>query len=253
MPAVDDRRPTLPPAKRRNVGHGPRDRRRAPAAVAFWRKGDKSFWCRAGSVGRGFAGDGVRGRVVVVRWFGARFQGFAGRGSGGALSRFGSRQPWLRRCLLRKTDVRVARLRVTTVRLPAKPVLVPNQGVLVKPNFESLNRAAFWGQRVEPLILGARSEASWKPCSRNACPRNTNRSAAASSSFLTPSVNSITSSQRFACGLRLPRHTLRQARGTKRSRRRQRRQPIFHPTRVAPQAPWSLLGKSARRHKSDKK
>src|SRR6266508_3137323 len=143
MPAVDDRRPTLPPAKRRNVGHGPRDRRRAPAAVAFWRKGDKSFWCRAGSVGRGFAGDGVRGRVVVVRWFGARFQGFAGRGSGGALSRFGSRQPWLRRCLLRKTDVRVARLRVTTVRLPAKPVLEPNQGVIVKPNFESLNRASF--------------------------------------------------------------------------------------------------------------
>ena len=133
MPAVDDRRPTLPPAKRRNVGHGPRDRRRAPAAVAFWRKGDKNFWCRAGSVGRGFAGDGVRGRVVVVRWFGARFQGFAGRGSGGALSRFGSRQPWLRRCLLRKTDVRVARLRVTTVRLPAKPVLEPSETELREP------------------------------------------------------------------------------------------------------------------------
>src|SRR6266545_3820877 len=111
MPAVDDRRPTLPPAKRRNVGHGPRDRRRAPAAVAFWRKGDKNFWCRAGSVGRGFAG----------------------RGSGGALSRFGSRQPWLRRCLLRKTDVRVARLRVTTVRLPAKPVLEPSETELREP------------------------------------------------------------------------------------------------------------------------
>src|SRR6266542_4082064 len=98
---------------------------------------------RAGPVGRGFAGEGVRGRDVVVRRFGARFQGFAGRGSGGALSRFGSRQPWLGRCLLRKTDVRVARLRVTTLRLTAKPVLVPNQGVLVKPNFESLNRASF--------------------------------------------------------------------------------------------------------------
>ncbi len=55
-----------------------------------------------GSCRTRFRGEGVGGRDVVVRRFGARFQGFAGRGSGGALSRFGSCQPWLRRCLLRK-------------------------------------------------------------------------------------------------------------------------------------------------------
>ena len=45
---------------------------------------------------------GARGRDVVVRRFGPRFQGFAGSGSGGARSRIGSRQPWLRRRLLRQ-------------------------------------------------------------------------------------------------------------------------------------------------------
>jgi hypothetical protein len=38
--------------------------------------------------------------------------------------------------------------------------------------------------------------ASWKPCRRNAWPRNTQRSADASSSFFIPSVSSMTSSQR---------------------------------------------------------
>jgi hypothetical protein len=48
-------RPLLPrETSRRRLHNGPRDSHRAPATVAFWRKGDKNFWCRGGLVGRGF-------------------------------------------------------------------------------------------------------------------------------------------------------------------------------------------------------
>jgi hypothetical protein len=47
---------------------------RHDSRVAFWRKRDKNFRCRTGPVE-------------------PRFQGFAGRGSGGALSPFGSPNP----------------------------------------------------------------------------------------------------------------------------------------------------------------
>jgi hypothetical protein len=61
------------------------------------RKGDKNFWCRGGSCL-------------------TRFLGFAGRRSGGALSPFGSRNPGPP-LPVRKTDLRVARLRVTTAQI----------------------------------------------------------------------------------------------------------------------------------------
>jgi hypothetical protein len=56
MPAVNEIAvgPSLP-AKRRNVGrrgHGPRDRRHAPAAVAFWRECDTSAERRNARAGR---------------------------------------------------------------------------------------------------------------------------------------------------------------------------------------------------------
>ena len=72
--------------------------------VAFWRKGDKNSGAvRALSdeVSR-FRGCAGKGRVAMSLSAGAD-QGFeVSRGGGRAQSPFGSRQPWLRRCLLGK-------------------------------------------------------------------------------------------------------------------------------------------------------
>ena len=89
-------------------------------------KGDKNFWCRGGLVGRGFEV--------------SRGDGWAARSRPSALYNPGPPFP------VRKTDLRVARLRLTTSEI-ARKASPRAKSVLVKPNFESLNRAVFVQER----------------------------------------------------------------------------------------------------------
>jgi hypothetical protein len=70
------------------------------ACVAFWRKGDENFWCRAGP-GRGFEvsrGEGRR-RTVALRLLGKQICGLHDYGS----LRFRFRRTMLFRCARRQT------------------------------------------------------------------------------------------------------------------------------------------------------
>ena len=123
--------------------------RQSASLSRFGGKATRNFWCRAGPVGRGFAGrgQGPRCRCPPVRTKVSRFRGERVRRrtvAHGLSPTLAPPSP------VKTTGVWVARLRLTAVRLPAKPVLEPNQGVLVKPNFESLNRAVF---AVVPSVL----------------------------------------------------------------------------------------------------
>ncbi len=71
---------------------------------------------------------------------------FRGRGSGGALSALRLSTTLAPPLPVRKTDLRVARLRLTTSEI-ARKASPRAKSVLVKPNFESLNRAVFVQER----------------------------------------------------------------------------------------------------------
>jgi hypothetical protein len=115
-----------------------------PSCVAIWRKGDKSFWCRGGPVGRGFEVLRGEGRAAHCR--------------PSALDNPGPPLP------VRKTDLRVARLRVTTAQIALTASPRAKSGVLGKPNFESLNR----GSREDGVGLPVVASSPAKPSPANA-------------------------------------------------------------------------------------